>query len=412
MRILLSAYACAPGEGSEPAVGWNWATTLARHGYDVCVITRANNRDAIEATCRANPQSGLTFLYYDLPHWARWWKKGRRGIYLYYFLWQLGAYLQARHLVRKVKFDYVHHITLSAFRNPSFMAFLGIPFIFGPVGGGERTPLRLRATFPWRGKVLDCLRDIANVVAKSDPLLRACLKRSRLILCKTSQTARLIPPAYASRVRVRLEIGTANVPSASVPQGKTGELRVLYIGRLIYWKGVHLALRAFAEFRRHHPLATFTIVGDGREREWVHRLADRLLLNGCVRWLNWIPHNEVSRLYDSHDVLLFPSLHDSGGSVVLEALSRSLPVICLDLGGPAETVNQGCGRVIMTGQRGEAEIVTSLALALSELVEDPSLLSKLREGAAQRAREFSWDLMVSGIYGGDDAGEYVAKGTR
>jgi len=406
VKILLSAYACAPDEGSEPAVGWNWATTLGRHGHEVHVITRANNRDAIEAEYRTNPQSGLKFLYYDLPHWARWWKKGQRGIHLYYILWQLGAYLRARHLVRNVKFDYVHHITLGVFRHPSFMAFLGIPFIFGPVGGGERAPLRLRASFPWRGKLLDFLRDIANLIARFDPLLRTCLKRSRLILCKTSQTAQLIPRAYADRVRVRLEIGTAIVSVAPVPIVPAGDLRVLYIGRLIYWKGVHFALRAFAEFRRHHPLTSLTIVGNGGEREWAHRLADHLSLNDAVRWLDWIPHDEVPQLYKSHDVLLFPSLHDSSGNVVLEALSQSLPVVCLDLGGPAEIVTQGCGRVIVTKRREEPEVVTDLALALAELAEDSALLANLREGAVQRAREFSWGSVVSAVYGANSRSGY------
>ena len=71
-RILLGAYACEPGKGSEPGVGWNWAREISRHGYDVHVVTRANNRAAIELELQAAPVAGLHFHYFDLgPFWLR-----------------------------------------------------------------------------------------------------------------------------------------------------------------------------------------------------------------------------------------------------------------------------------------------------------------------------------------------------
>ena len=56
MKVLLSAYACEPNKGSEPAVGWNWALALTRRGYDVHVITRSNNRAPIK---QAHHPAGL-----------------------------------------------------------------------------------------------------------------------------------------------------------------------------------------------------------------------------------------------------------------------------------------------------------------------------------------------------------------
>ena len=321
MRVLLSAYACEPNRGSEPGVGWSWATCLARRGSEVWVITRANNADVLQASAECSRYPNLHFVYYDLPAWARWWKRGQRGVYLYYFLWQLGAYACARQLVSQLRFDYVHHLTLGGFRAPSFLGFLGLPFIIGPIGGGERAPVRLRKSFPWRAKITDCLRDIANAAALLDPLLRACYKRSRLILCKTRESAQLIPRAFADRVRVQREIGVASVERSSPHRPLGNSVSVLYIGRLIYWKGVHLALRAFAQFVQHHPQATLTIIGEGAEREWLQRLANELSLSGSVRWIPRIAYNELSSQYETHDLFLFPSLRESGGTVVLEALS-------------------------------------------------------------------------------------------
>ena len=61
MRVLLSAFQCIPGQGSEPGNGWHWATSLAEYGHDVTVLTTTYDRDAILA---ANPQ-GIDFRFID-----------------------------------------------------------------------------------------------------------------------------------------------------------------------------------------------------------------------------------------------------------------------------------------------------------------------------------------------------------
>jgi hypothetical protein len=105
---------------------------------------------AIESALRAEPRPHPSFMYYDLPAWRRWWKSGGRGVRLYYLLWQWGAYRAARQLNRVCRFDVVHHITSGIFRHPSFMAFLDVPFAFGPLGGGEaaRRPRRAESRGP------------------------------------------------------------------------------------------------------------------------------------------------------------------------------------------------------------------------------------------------------------------------
>jgi hypothetical protein len=144
LKILLSAYACEPGKGSEPGIGWHWALEIARLGHEVHILTRSNNVQAIQRGLAELDGLRLTVHGYDLPTWARWWKKGMRGVRLYYVLWQWGAYRHARRLHSTLRFDLVHHITFGVFRHPSFMGRLGIPFVFGPIGGGESTPPGLR----------------------------------------------------------------------------------------------------------------------------------------------------------------------------------------------------------------------------------------------------------------------------
>ena len=217
MKILLSAYACEPGKGSEPGIGWNWALGLARAGHEVWVLTRANNRPAIERALAAIAPMSLHFVYYDLPAWARWWKRGGRGVRTYYLLWQWGAYRQARRLCRAIRFDLVHHLTFGVFRHPSFMGRLGLPFVFGPVGGGETAPRALRRTFPLRGYLADAARDAANWLVRIDPLMASVYRRAALTLCKTAETLERVPGRYRDKCRVVLEVGTdaAELPPRS-----------------------------------------------------------------------------------------------------------------------------------------------------------------------------------------------------
>src|SRR5437764_1125865 len=124
LKILMSAYACEPDRGSEPGVGWRWVLETAALGHEVWVITRASNAAnidrglALERNNARNKLSNLHFSYFDLPLWARWWKRGNFGVHLYYVLWQWGAYRQACALHKAAGFDAVHHITFGVTRHP------------------------------------------------------------------------------------------------------------------------------------------------------------------------------------------------------------------------------------------------------------------------------------------------------
>jgi glycosyltransferase involved in cell wall biosynthesis len=395
LRILLSAYACEPHLGSEPGIGWHWATRLARAGHEVCVLTRENNRASIERALAENPVPNLGFAYYDLPAWACKWKN-HAGLYarLYYIAWQWGVYRTARKLYRETRFDVVHHITFGVFRHPSFLAFLGPPFVFGPVGGGETAPEGLRRTFPLRGYLIDLVRDFANWVVHLDPLMTAMLSRSAATLCKTHETLRSIPLRFREKCRVQVELGTDTTVAAPVHHARpNGGFRVLYVGRLVYWKGLHLALRAFAEFHKLHPDARMTVIGKGPDEKWLADLAASLGLDDTVNWISHLEHAGVLRAYARHDAFLFPSLHDSSGNVVLEALSSGLPVVCLDTGGPAVLVDPSCGFKVRPGA--PEQVVEDLARALDELARDPALRRAMSQAASDRAREdFSWTHQI------------------
>ena len=391
-RVLMTAYACEPGLGSEAGIGWNWVAQASRFD-EVWVITRANNRAAIEVALRQQPQPHVHWVFFDLPRAVCFWKRGPRGARLYYYLWQCSIYKLARRLHARVRFDLVHHVTFGAYWMPTWIGRLNVPFVWGPVGGGECGPESLQRTFSLQGRAYEHLRDIVRNLAERLPAIRSAARSARLALATTEETAARLRVLGASTVEVlsHVALSIADIERlANVPERTCGPLRLVSIGRLLHWKGIHLGLEAFARLRVTLPDAEYWIVGVGPERERLQRLADRLGLGQSVRFLGAVSRREVFEVIAECDALVHPSLHDSGGYVCAEAMAAGRPVICLDLGGPGLLVSDDSGIRIPAGT--PERTIASLAAAMIRLASDPQLRHRLGSGAKQRARQsLSWE---------------------
>lgn len=399
MKILLSAYACEPGKGSEPEVGWNWVIELSEMGHEVWVLTRANNRPAIEAALSQQPRPHLHFIYFDLPGWLCFWKKGRTGVHLYYLLWQMGAFFLAWRHHSRIGFEQVRHVTFVSVRQPSLMGLLGIPFFFGPVAGGERAPYPLRKSFPWHGWVKDCFRDLMNALIWLDPLMHLTFATATHIAVTSQETQKLLPVWYRKKSSIHLAIGISapicSVPTLPPDNNKT--FKILYVGNLLYLKGIHLGLWAFSKLKKVSPNVHFTLIGNGPDAAWLKTMAEELKIHESVTWVDRMSREKLWEEYARHDVLLFPSLRDSGGMVVLEALACGRPVVCLDLGGPGVIMDDSCGYKISVHHRSETDVVRQLSLSLYQLAQDKERTAKLTHAAISRAKEFSWRSKIEGL---------------
>jgi glycosyltransferase involved in cell wall biosynthesis len=390
MRILISAYACQPGQGSEPGVGWNVARQIARH-HEVFVITRANNRESIEQELLREPDLHLHFLYFDLPRWARWWKRGKRGINLYYYLWQLGIYWKARQLEREVGFDIIHHVTFVRYWTPSFLALLPVPFVWGPVGGAESAPREFREIFGIRGTLYEVVRDLIKWFGEHDPFVRLTAGRSRLALATTHETAARLRQIGCRSVKLCGESGldeeTVRLLAAD-PADRDATIRFVSVGRLLHWKGFLLGLRAFAQ--ANLPKAEYWVIGSGPERRRLEAEARRAGISRRVRFWGALPRRlTLERLLEA-DILVHPSLHDSGGWVCLEGMAAGKPILCLELGGPAVQVTDETG--IRIKARTPDKVTQDLSEAMVRLAEDARLRQRMGEAGRSRVQKrYIWD---------------------
>jgi len=389
MKILLSAYSCIPGKGSEPGVGWNAVRQAARF-HSVWVLTHAEGRQEIEAASRTLPN--VRFFILDLPPWALFWKNDRRGQRAHYYLWQLAAYFMGRRLHRKVGFDLVHHVTFVQYSTPSFLALLPVPFIWGPVGGGESAPPAFWWSLSLRGKIFELLRSVARKMGECDPFVRCTARRAAIGLATTEDTARRMRLLGCGRVSVRSEsgLGPEEIERlSSVPVRQHGPFRLLSVGRLIPFKGFDLGLRAFAQIQHRLPETEYWVVGQGPERRRLEKIASDLGITAKVRFWGHITREQVLEKVAECDVLVHPSLHDSGGWVCLEAMAAGRPVVCLDLGGPAVQVTEDTG--IKVTANAPDQSVADMAKAFLQLAEDSELRARMGEASRQRVeKHFAW----------------------
>lgn len=391
MRVLLSAYACEPNAGSEPGKGWLFANALARQGCDVTVLTcGSHHRAVIEAHCADHPPpANLRFVFHDVPRWPGPGYAEARHIRQHYMAWQMTARSRVRRMLRDQDFDVIHHVTWTVLRWPSFLGGLGPRFVFGPVGGGATAPKALRPSFPQGGQRRERLRDMINAISRIDPMVRSCLRRADAILVTDPETAALVPPRHRPRTHVVADI-LAPTPAGMVTR-IGGQPALLFVGRLEYWKGAHLAIMALAHLRTHLPEVSLTIAGTGPEADTLRDQVRRLGLEAAVDFAGQVPGNRMAALYAAHDLFLFPSLHDSGPHVIGEALSAALPVVCLDLGGPGIAVDDSCGAVVPCGDLDADRLAERLSAACAAMLEDPARMARLRQGAQDRARQFDAD---------------------
>ncbi|MGA7931964.1 MAG: glycosyltransferase [Kovacikia sp.] len=391
MKVLLSAYACEPGRGTELGVGWNTVREVARY-HEVWVLTRPDDgREAIEAELAHTPNPNLHFVYFTLPIWGTGWKWGQGAFQIHYYLWQIQAYFVAHKLHQEIGFDLVHHVTFVKYSTPSFLSLLPIPFIFGPVGGGETAPKAFHRDFSRRGKLYEFLRDLTRWVGEWDPFTRMTVRRSFLTWATTTDTARRLEAMGGKNVQVLSQVGLLPEEVAQLGQFPLSDpvpLRFISIGRFLHWKGFHLGLQAFAKAALP-PEAEYWIVGKGPEEAALRAMVTDLGIASQVKFFSEMPRTDLMHKLGTCLALVHPSLHDSGAFVCLEAMAAGRPVICLDLGGPAIQVTEETGFKVPAID--PEQTIAGMAIAMTRLATEPELRSRLGRAGQQRVNElFNW----------------------
>lgn len=388
LKVLQISFACEPERGSEPSVGWNVAWQASRT-QPVWVLTDPSHRDKVEAWLTKHGETNIKVSYHAMPVWCQWMWKIQFTVNLYYYLWNIGAARTARALHAKERFDVVHHVTYVRYWMPSAGSALGIPFVWGPLGGGESAPPGFLKGLGLKGRSEEALRAVMRWVFERDPRLKACAKASTVAVACSQETAVRMRRLGVKDLRVMSSIGIDPGGLGTIAtRPADGKVRFISVGRLLHWKGFHFGLEAFAKADLDN--AEFVVVGGGPQLERLKALATTLGIAHRVTFTGELPWRDGLKQFQQADVLVHPSLHDSGGFVLLEAMEMRKPVICLDLGGPGVYVNSFTGFAVKAVSI--PQVIDDIAAAMRKLAGDGALRATLGEAGHQRAvREFTWE---------------------
>lgn len=404
VRAALVAYTCAPGRGSEEEVGWQW-TQHTPSWAEAVVFTRASSWDGIPGPetrvegRRAREVNGRTYVRIDVPLVPRL-TGPHRLVRFHSLLWQTAV---ALHLLRfRRRYDLVHHVTFVAIWMPALAAFLGLPFVWGPLGTNLPLPGWYRPRRAWSRARTRLRTWVTRSSWRFNPLVRwGQLRARRLILVHEALRSCLHPRARPSAI-VHPAVGISDewLAESPVPAARR-ERRVLFVGRYVESKLPELVLAVGAALVAADSKARLTMVGPGLARSLRASLPPR------VEIIDGLPQATVRTLMDSCRALLFPSFEGSG-FVVVEALARGLPVVCLEGTGPAAIV--GDSNLVRPVRRSAAETADDLAATLRRLLDDEAYWDQASRSALDRARRFTWqrlDTLLDETYRDAVAGSAV-----
>ena len=390
--ILATTYAVNPFKGSEDGMGWNFVCQIARNNK-VIAITRENNQPHIEKYMLENPSEvykNIQFLYFDLPYWMRFWKKGGRGAMLYYWMWQKGIVSFIKK--QNVNFDIVHNVNFHNDWTPSYLWKLNKPFIWGPIGHHPEIPQQYLAPFKKSYFIKDKLTWwIKQYFWNFSFSLKKTVRKADYVLCMNSSVADILK---LKKEKFQVIPSVATEDFGCDKQVENDSFTLISAGRLVPLKGFDLSILAFAKFFKgltetEKAKAKLIIVGSGPEKGLLKQMCKDNLIENNVEFIKWIDRVDLLEIYKKSTAFLFPS-HEGAGMVVAEALSFGLPVICLDNCGPGEFISVKSGIAVKMGDYNST--VNGLSDAILKIYSNKELAQKMSDEARVHFEQnFKWD---------------------
>ena len=432
-KIFVSAYACEPGLGSEIGVGWHWVLEMSRY-FELWVLTRESNRKSIEPWIAERTEyAGIHFVYYDLPQWARRWKRGMRGVRIYYMLWQWLTNGVVRRVMMENGIDTYHLLTYGNAMWPASRYGMKQRFVWGPVSAGVSLPKFLTKHFSWKSRMKEVARRWMRWLLPLNVGFRRRCKNADLILCKTDDTIQCVPRKWRDKCVQMTDVAVEMRDAENYQTPKRyDETKINYVaaGTLVGWRTMDVLLESWKRMgeitdyrlqitdsvpstgsgtvstssgtesgdgQRTMDNSSFliphssllTIVGDGPERGRLERLVDELGVRDSVRFVGQVDMETYYSYIAQADVVVNPCFREGAVTVSFDSMAMGKPLVCFDTGGYTHYFKPEYSRVIK-GVKSRAEAVERLSEAMVELA-DKELIARMGAEAKRNSGLYDWE---------------------
>lgn len=405
MKLLISAYACSPYQGSEPGVGWGFINELSiYHELHVICEARYENeiKEYINNNADANVAKNVKFYFLNRDRNQLLEKFWPPSYYWTYRKWHQEAFKLSKALHSEHKFDVAHQLTMVGFREPGYLWQLGIPFVWGPVGGMGYFPRKYFSSVSLYGSLYFKLYNLFNCLQMNfatRPRRAAEYAGKGLIGATTENIEGFYKYWNNDQAMLMSEVGLPPSRSFKPNIRKDGEaLQIVWSGQHIPGKALNLTLEAVAQLPESCNWR-LNILGEGKLTTAWKELAYELSISDRVHFYGRIPREQALLVMQKSHLMIITSLRDLTSTVIVEALAHGLPIICLNHCGFRDAIDDTCGIKIELSH--PEHTITSIKESIFKIENNEQFRLGLSDGAIQRALEFEWSnkiLKLNSLY--------------
>lgn len=399
-NILVMAYAISPYRGSEYAVAWNYVTHMSKNNNLTVLYGMSDNHmgetDTMEEYLKEHAVNNVRFIAVKpnrLANLLNWPNRHDFLVYTFYYafsVWQREAYNVAREISKAEHFDLIHYVGPIGYREPGYLWKLGLPYVWGPVGGANNAPRQLMKHMPLAGRAKLTFRSVANTIQfHTMRRLKKALAATDVLLTATSENQRKFRQVH-HKESLCLPENCITGPIALDESKFANPVRynLIVIGRLDANKSVGLFLEALAQMRNRGRLHV-DIVGDGPLRAGLQGYAREHVLDGLITWHGQLPRADAVKIFNRAHLHVITSVSEGNPTTIWEAMSYGVPTMSFDHCGMHDTLCPKCGILVPIAPMYE-DCVAAIASNIDALLEQPERFSQLAHGTVECARKFTW----------------------
>lgn len=395
--ILINAYACSPGMGSEPGMAWNWCVNLAKY-CELYIITEGEFRKRIEEVVSVLPQGkNMHFYYNPVSEEVRrmCWNQGDWRFYKHYRSWQWRTYEMANEIIAVKHIDILHQLNMIGFREPGYLWKIeDIPLVWGPIGGLKRFPLEYAQGGGFKMRLFNLIKNTINILQlKYDNRVNSALHKAAILVSSIPDSYYAIKKYHGLESIIIPETGCfEEIPSRDDMRDFNSKyLKVIWVGKFDFRKRLDIALRTMATVCNSHIV--FQVFGTGNEQQvknaqeycWNLGIEDWVK----IEWMGNCTNDSVQKAMRESHLFFFTSVSEDTSTVVMEAISNHLPILCFNTCGMGYVVNDKVGiKIPLTNPE---QSVKDFAEKIEYLYTHRHVLKRMSDNCRERQRELSWD---------------------
>ena len=392
MNYLISAYSVNPYKGSEDSIGWNWVLQYEKNykeGDRIILLTKKfNEKDTRRGLKEFNIQH-VELAIVDVPNALNWFREKHSAFHhMYYILWQHWAWLWVKH--SGIHFDVIHHVTMNDYRIPSELyKAKGAKVIWGPMGGAQVTPRPLKVYE--KNQLVASFREFVNKSCSWNPFYKKALRSYYKIYCINNETQKQIYRIVGKDVPLMPELALRDeYKNLPIRKGNNDILKIVFVGRLIGKKGIAFLVDALSLMPTDMNWELL-IFGDGDDHALIEKQIADSGIGKNVKLMGNRPLNQIAEAYQQADVFVLPSLRETSGNVLLEAMAYAVPIVAFDTSFCRLLKEVDCGVFVNTDQALEG-IKEDWCKAIVTLGQDKELAKQMGlNGYKYVNSKLTWD---------------------